>query len=78
VPCGTTDAINPATRRDAPNQGEYDFNIDYRPPWIEPTPLRGLWFRARAAVLDQQGAKVTGYQFRIIINWERDGREASS
>jgi len=67
-----TDAIDPVTRRDAPNQGEYDFNVDYRPPWIEPTPLRGLWFRARAAVLDQQNAKVTGYQFRIIINWERD------
>jgi outer membrane porin, OprD family len=67
-----TDAINPATRRPAPNQGEYDFNVDYRPPWIYPTPLRGLWIRARAAVLDQQDAKVTGYQFRIIINWERD------
>jgi hypothetical protein len=67
-----TGAINPATRKDAPNQGEYDFNVDYRPPWITPTPLRGLWFRARAAVLDQQDAKVTGYQFRIIINWERD------
>jgi hypothetical protein len=23
-------------------------------------------------VLDQQNAKTTGYQFRIIINWERD------
>src|SRR5262249_58176594 len=66
------DAINPATRKDAPNQAEYDFNVDYRPPWITPTPLRGLWFRARAAVLDQHDAKVTGYQFRIIINWERD------
>ena len=67
-----TDAINPTTRRDAPNQAEYDFNVDYRPPWISPTPLRGLWFRARAAVLDQQNAATTGYQFRIIINWERD------
>jgi len=67
-----TDAINPATRKDAPNQAEYDFNIDYRPPWIEPTPLRGIWFRARAAILDQQDAKTLGYQFRIIINWERD------
>ncbi len=67
-----TDAINPATRQAAPNQGEYDFNVDYRPPWITPTPLRGLWIRARAAVLDQQNAQVTGYQFRIIINWERD------
>ena len=67
-----TDAIVPATGRDAPNQAEYDFNVDYRPPWIEPTPLRGIWIRARAAVLDQQNAKTTGYQFRIIINWERD------
>jgi outer membrane OprD family porin len=67
-----TDAINPTTRRDAPNQAEYDFNVDYRPPWIEPTPLRGIWFRARAAVLDQQNAKTTGYQFRLILNWERD------
>jgi hypothetical protein len=67
-----TDAINPTTRQKAPNQGEYDFTVDYRPPWITPTPLRGLWFRARAAILDQQDAKTTGYQFRIIINWERD------
>jgi outer membrane OprD family porin len=67
-----TDAIDPVTRRDAPNQGEYDFNVDYRPPWIEPTPLRGIWFRARAAVLDQQNGKTTGYQFRLILNWERD------
>ncbi len=67
-----TDAINPTTRQKAPNQGEYDFTVDYRPPWITPTPLRGLWFRARAAVLDQQNAATTGYQFRIIINWERD------
>ena len=65
------DAINPATGKDA-NQGEYDFNVDYCPPWIHPAPLRGLWIRARAAVLDQQDARVTGYQFRIIINWERD------
>jgi hypothetical protein len=67
-----TDAINPVTRQDAPNQGEYDFNVDYRPWWTTPTFLQGLWFRARAAVLDQQNARVTGYQFRIIINWERD------
>ena len=67
-----TDAIDPVTRRDAPNQAEYDFNVDYRPPWIEPTPLRGIWFRARAAVLDQQNARTTGYQFRLILNWERD------
>ena len=33
--------------------------------------LQGLWFRARAAILDQQDAKTLGYQFRITINWEQ-------
>jgi hypothetical protein len=27
------DAINPSTRKAAPNQAEYDFTADYRPPW---------------------------------------------
>jgi hypothetical protein len=31
-----------------------------------------MWFRARGAILDQQDAKTLGYQFRIIINWDRD------
>ena len=66
------DAINPSTRAKAPNQAEYDFTVDYRPPWLFPPFLRGMWLRARAAVLDQQDAKTTGYQFRIIINWDRD------
>jgi hypothetical protein len=70
------DAINPATRVKAPNQSEYDFTVDYRPNFAAPFPLRGIlqgmWFRARAAVLDQQDAKTVGYQFRIIINWDRD------
>jgi hypothetical protein len=66
------DAINPKTRDDAPNQAEYDLTVDYRPPWLKPTFLRGLWFRARAAILDQEHAKQLGYQFRMTINWERD------
>jgi len=66
------DAINPATRKKAPDQGEYDFTVDYRPPFKSPAFLQGLWFRARAAVLDQQDGKTTGYQFRLIVNWERD------
>ncbi len=65
------DAINPSTRRKAPNQAEYDFTVDYRPPFQVPV-LQGMWFRARAAVLDQQDAKTLGYQFRITINWDRD------
>ena len=66
------DAIDPSTRQKAPRQAEYDFTVDYRPPFTWPTFLKGLWFRARAAVLDQDNAKTTGYQFRLILNWERD------
>jgi hypothetical protein len=66
------DAINPSTRKKAPDQAEYDFTVDYRPPWLMPPFLRGMWIRARSAVLDQQDAKTLGYQFRIIINWDRD------
>ncbi len=65
------DAINPSTRVKAPNQAEYDFTVDYRPPFTG-IMLQGLWFRARAAVIDQQDSKTLGYQFRIIINWDRD------
>lgn len=42
-------AINPATRANAPNQKEYDFTADYYPPWLRPTFVRGLWFRALGA-----------------------------
>ncbi|HET9481011.1 MAG TPA: OprD family outer membrane porin [Candidatus Polarisedimenticolia bacterium] len=66
------DAIDPMTREDAPRQTEYDLTVDYRPPWLLPAFLKGLWFRARAAVLDQEDARRTGYQFRLILNWERD------
>ena len=66
------DAINPTTRASAPKQAEYDLTVDYRPPWLTPTFLRGLWFRARTAILDQEHAKQLGYQFRLTINWERD------
>lgn len=66
------DAINPSTRKTAPNQAEYDFTVDYRPTLRWPAFLQGLWFRARADVLDQQDAKTLGYQFRLILNWERN------
>jgi hypothetical protein len=66
------DAINPASRKDVADQTEYDLTVDYRPPVKWPAFLRGLWFRARAAALDQEDAKSPGYQFRLILNWERD------
>lgn len=66
------DAIDPKTRAKAPNQAEYDTTVDYRPEFREPFFLRGLWFRVRADILDQQDAPKLGYQFRIILNWDRD------
>jgi hypothetical protein len=70
------DAINPKTGKHAPDLAEYDFTVDYRPAFHVPSILRpvfqGLWFRARSAIIDQQDAKTVGYQFRLIINWDRD------
>ena len=66
------DAITPSTRKHAPDQAEYDVTVDYRPNVQWPFFLKGLWFRARAAILDQQDAKTLGYQFRLIANWDRD------
>ena len=65
-----TPSIPPRGKK-APNQSEYDFTVDYRPPFQLPV-LQGMWFRFRSAILDQQDAKTLGYQFRIIINWDRD------
>jgi len=65
------DAVNPSNQKTAPNQAEYDFTADYRPPFKVPV-LRGMWFRFRSAIVDQQDAKTLGYQFRIILNWDRD------
>ena len=65
-------AINPITKQSAPDQNEYDLTVDYRPPFKVPAFLQGLWFRARAAILEREDARATGYQVRLIINWERD------
>jgi hypothetical protein len=59
------DAIDPGTRAAAPNQAEYDLTVDYRPPGE-----KGLWFRFRGLVFDQEGGDHLGYQVRVIVNWE--------
>jgi hypothetical protein len=64
-------AINPAARTKLPDQAEYDLTVDYRPPFQVPI-LQGLWFRARASALDQERGRALGYQFRIILNWDRN------
>jgi hypothetical protein len=67
-----TGAINPQTRAKAPDQREYDLTVDYRPSWLTPTFLRGVWIRVRGDILDQEGAARLGGQIRVILNWERD------
>lgn len=66
------DAIDPSNGTKAPDQGEYDLTVDYKPAFKWPAFLQGMWFRARGAITDQQDARATGYQVRLIINWERD------
>jgi len=53
-------AIDPLTRAPAPNRTEYDVTFDYRPAWSYPAFLKGLWFRARVAVVDQDHAPRAG------------------
>jgi outer membrane porin, OprD family len=67
-----TDAIDPKTRARAPDQKEYDVTIDYRPPFLKPTFIQGMWLRVRGAIVDQDNADRLGAQIRIILNWERD------
>jgi hypothetical protein len=66
------DAIDPKTRANAPDQTEYDVTIDYRPNWLRPAFLQGMWLRLRGAVIDVQNANQLDWQVRIILNWERD------
>jgi hypothetical protein len=66
------DAIDPKTRAAAPDQTEYDLTADYRPPWLRPAFLQGMWLRVRGAVIDRENADELDYQVRLILNWERD------
>jgi hypothetical protein len=65
------DAIDPKTRAAAPDKTEYDLTVDYRPAWLRPAFLQGMWLRVRGVILDEEGSSL-GYQVRIILNWERD------
>jgi hypothetical protein len=64
------DAINPRTRENAPRQTEYDLTVDYRPARVTPAFLKGLWLRPRRRSGPGR-RQAAGYQFRLILNWER-------
>jgi hypothetical protein len=58
-------SIDPVTRARLPDEAEYDLVVTYAPPRI-----RGLRFRFRGVLLEQQGADRLGFQVRFIVNWE--------
>ena len=62
-------AIDPVTRADAPN--EYELNL-YLAYIVQQGPLRGLRFDARGGILDYTNSGRTGYQLRLIMNYEFD------
>jgi hypothetical protein len=64
-----TNAINPATRAPAPNERELDLNLAYT---VQQGSLRGLRFDARGGILDYTDSGRTGYQLRLILNYEFD------
>jgi hypothetical protein len=65
-----TGAIDPQTRVGEPDQKEYNCKIEYRPPWLAPTILRGLWLTVRSSLYDQEGTGRLGRQIHVILNWE--------
>ena len=65
-----TDATDPKTHMGAPNQNEFNLKIDYRPPWLAPTVLRGLALTVRASLYDQGDGQRLARQIHVILNWE--------
>jgi hypothetical protein len=66
------DAIDPRTGARVPDLREYNLTVDYRPTWVSPAFMRGWWLRARGGMIDDAGADRTGWQLRLILNWDRD------
>lgn len=63
-------AINPSTRGPVYNQTEYDFDVQWRPKFDS---LKGLWFRARYARVEQRGTTAGNTSIndlRFILNYD--------
>jgi hypothetical protein len=67
-----TGAIDPQTRMPVPDQREFNFKIEYRPPWLASTILRGLQFTVRGAFYDQEDTHGLARQIHVILDWEWD------
>ena len=52
----------------SPDQSEFDVTLDYKP---EPENLKGLWFRLRGALVDQDGSGGTDLNdIRFVVNYD--------
>jgi hypothetical protein len=58
-------AIDPETGEDAADRNELDLTLDYR---LRKTWLKGLAFRARAALLEEEGGS-SAEDYRVILNY---------
>jgi hypothetical protein len=61
-----TGARNAATGAGAPDRREYDVDVTYAPPR---GPLRGLSFRVRVGLVDQDGVPGLLPDIRLILNY---------
>jgi hypothetical protein len=61
------DRVDPGTKDEVKQEDEYDFDLQWRPQ-IE--VLKGLWFRARYAYVDQRDSGKSQTDFRIIVNYD--------
>lgn len=59
-------ARDPETGASLPDREEVNLTLDYRP---EEGRLRGLWLRARASFLEEDGRGTTS-EFRLILNYD--------
>lgn len=69
-----SNAIDPKTGANLPNNTEYDFDVEYKllkssfwPDWMKSLELRG-----RAALIDTSlnGVTTKTTEFRVIVNYE--------
>jgi outer membrane porin, OprD family len=61
-----TGADNTSTGGPAPDRREYDFDVTYT---VQGGPLRGFQFKARTALVEQQGTPGLLPDIRLILNW---------
>ena len=65
-----TGAIDPRTRQSVADQTEYNFKIEYRPPWLAQVIERGLGLTVRGSLYDREGTDELARQIHLIFNWE--------